>query len=118
MFAANTGQSDHKVDYAADIKPWLGASAAVAVFADAQQHVQSVGILQVTDPAAAKAALAKLATNPTDGKTSAFAVESDYAIVGDSQAIVDAAVASARTADIDTNATYAADIATLRAHSS
>ncbi len=59
-FAKDTGQSDQNVNYATDIKPWLGASAAVAVFVDAQQQTQSVGIIQVTDPAKAKAGMAKL----------------------------------------------------------
>jgi len=113
-FAKNTGQSDKTVDYAADIKPWLGSSAAVAVFADAQQHTQSIGIFQVTDAAKAKASLAKLVTTQSDGSISGYAVEGDYAILGDSQEIVDAAVTSARNSDIDTNATYAADVATLK----
>jgi len=113
-FAQDAANSDQPVDYAADIKPWLGSSAAVAVFADAEQHTQSVGIFQVTDAAKAKISLAKLVTTNSDGSVSGFAVEGDYAVVGDTQAIVDAEVASARNSDIDANATYAADVATLK----
>jgi hypothetical protein len=106
--------SAKSVDYASDIKPWLGSSAAVAVFVDADQHAQSIGILQVTDPVKAKTSLAKLATTNSDGSRGGYAVEGDYAVIGDTQAIVDAAVASARNSDIDANATYAADVATLK----
>ena len=97
MFAANNSQSDQRVDYAADVKPWLGSSAAVAVFVDANQQLQSVGILQVTDATQAKASLTKLVTSGSGGSVTGYAVEGDYVVFGDSQAIVDAAVASAQT---------------------
>src|SRR5437016_1857488 len=72
MFAANNSQSDQRVDYAADVKPWLGSSAAVAVFVDANQQLQSVGILQVTDATQAKASLTKLVTSGSGGSVTGY----------------------------------------------
>ena len=113
-FDQNNANSDQPVDYATEIKPWLGSSAALAVFTDAQQRTEGIAILQVTDAAKAKTELAKLASDNPDNNISGYAVEGDYAVIGDTQAIVDAAVASARNSDIDANATYAADVATLK----
>ena len=79
MFDDNS-QSDQKVDYAADVKPWLGSSAAVAVFVDANQQPQSVGILQVTDAAKAKASLAKLVTTRVGYSITGYTVEGDYVV--------------------------------------
>jgi hypothetical protein len=103
------------IDYATEIKPWLGDRVAVALYPDASGAAQPVGILQVTNAAQAQAGLAKLIQtpgNPSMGKPG-FDIEGDYAIVGPSQAAVDAAVAAARSSNITASSNYASDVATL-----
>ena len=107
-------QPSSNIDYATDIKPWLGDRVALAAYPDAKGNVQPVGILQVKDATQAQAGLTKLIHNGDGGmSTAGFAIENDYAIVGPSQAAVDAAVAAARTSSITASNQYAADVATL-----
>jgi Protein of unknown function (DUF3352) len=104
------------INYATDIKPWLGNRVALAAYPDASGKIQLVGILQLKDATQAKAGLTKLIQTPggdASMSTAGFAVEDDYAIVGQSQAAVDAAVAAARTSSITASNQYAADVATL-----
>ena len=60
----DTGQSDQTSTTRPTSSRGSATSAAVAVFPTPSSKIQSVGILQVTDPAAAKAGLAKLASQP------------------------------------------------------
>ncbi len=107
-------QPSSNIDYATDIKPWLGDRVALAAYPDAKGNVQPVGILQVKDATQAQAGLTKLIHTGDGGmSTAGFAIENDYAIVGPSQAAVDAAVAAARTSSITASNQYAADVATL-----
>jgi hypothetical protein len=108
-------QPSSDIDYATDIKPWLGDRVALAVYPDASGTVQTVGILQVKDATQAQAGLTKLIHTAGGGgiSTAGFAIENDYAIVGPSQAVVDAAVTAARTSSITASSQYAADVATL-----
>ena len=104
------------INYATDIKPWLGNRVALAAYPDASGKIQLVGILQLKDATQAKASLTKLIQTPggdASMSTAGFAIENDYAIVGQSQAAVDAAVAAARTSSITASNQYAADVATL-----
>lgn len=104
------------INYATDIKPWLGNRVALAAYPDANGKIQLVGILQLKDATQAKAGLTKLIQTPggdASMSTAGFAIEDDYAIVGQSQAAVDAAVAAARTSSITASNQYAADVATL-----
>jgi hypothetical protein len=104
--------SSGKVNYAADIKPWLGDRVALSVYPDASGKAQSIGILQIKDAAKARTSLAKLVADsaPTGG----YAIEGDYAVVGPTQAAVDAAVSSARGSSISSSTTYTKDVATLK----
>jgi Protein of unknown function (DUF3352) len=107
-------QPSSNIDYATDIKPWLGDRVALAAYPDASGNIQPVGILQVKDATQAQAGLTKLIHTGDGGmSTAGFAIENDYAIVGPSQAAVDAAVAAARTSSITASNQYAADVATL-----
>jgi hypothetical protein len=107
-------QPSSNIDYATDIKPWLGDRVALAAYPDASGKIAPVGILQVKDATQAQAGLTNL-IHTGDGvmSTAGFAIEGDYAIVGPSQAAVDAAVAAARTSSITASNQYAADVATL-----
>ena len=107
-------QPSSNIDYATDIKPWLGDRVALAAYPDAEGQIQPVGILQVKDATQAQAGLTKLIHTGDGGmSTAGFAIENDYAIVGPSQAAVDAAVAAARTSSITASNQYASDVATL-----
>jgi hypothetical protein len=57
IFSSDTS---NPVNYATDVKPWLGSRVALAVYVDGSGKAQPVGILEVTDAAKAKAGLAKL----------------------------------------------------------
>lgn len=111
------------VNYATDIKPWLGDRLAVAEFPDSAGKPQEIDILAIKDAKKAQAALTKLvATASSDesggdsvtGSFSAFSIQGDYVVLGASQAIVDQAIAAAKKADIDSNSTYTSDIAQLK----
>jgi hypothetical protein len=107
-------QPSSTIDYATDIKPWLGDRVALAAYPDASGKIEPVGILQVKDATQAQAGLTKLIHTGDGGmSTAGFAIENDYAIVGPSQAAVDAAVAAARTSSITASNQYATDVATL-----
>ncbi len=104
------------INYATDVKPWLGDRVALAAYPDASGKIQVVGILQLKDATLAKAGLTKLIQTPggdASMSTAGFAIEDDYAVVGQSQATVDAAVAAARTSSITASNQYASDVATL-----
>ncbi len=66
LLSAAFDRSSSDIDYATDIKPWLGDRVAIAVYPDASGKVQSVGILQVKDAALAKAGLTKLINTSGD----------------------------------------------------
>ena len=112
------------VDYATDIKPWLGDRAAMAVFLDSTGKPAPIYILQIKDAAKASASLTRLVAaastgNPEPGSDGTdgvrgFSLQSGYAILAASQEIVDEAVATAKKADIDSNSTYNSDIAQLK----
>jgi hypothetical protein len=108
--AAFQSDTTHPVNYDADVKPWLGDRVAFAVFLDSSGKPQPIGILQVKDAGKAKAGLARL---NTDGG-SAYSLQGDYVIVGQTQSIVDQAVAAARKGNIGSNSTYTGDIGHLK----
>jgi hypothetical protein len=100
------------INYADDVKPWLGDRIALAVYSDASGNAQIVGIVQVKDAVKAKAGLAKIVQ--ADGSTAGYSVLGEYAVVGASQTAVDKAVAAAKASNITASASYANDVATLK----
>jgi hypothetical protein len=110
----NNSSGSDKIDYATDVKPWLGDRVALAVYPDASGSADAVGILAVKDADAAKIGLTKLVQDQGGSAQAAFAIEGDYAIVGQTQAAVDAAVAAARASSITAAGNYSSDIATLK----
>ena len=116
LLSAAFDRPSSDIDYATDIKPWLGDRVAIAVYPDSSGKAQPVGILQVKDATAAQADLTKLihaASTDSTASTPGFEIEGDYAVVGPSQAAVTAAVAAARTSNITASNQYASDVATL-----
>jgi hypothetical protein len=124
LLGAAFGDGSGNVDYATDIKPWLGDRLAFAVFVDAAGKAQTIDILAVTDTTKARAALTKLVASTPSGDTSAtdgvnsdfhaFSIQDDFVILGANQAVVDEAVASAKKGNIEANSTYTSDIAHLK----
>ncbi len=109
----DSGSSDGtKIDYATQIKPWLGNRVAIDEFLDSAGQPQTVGILQTKDATKAGAALAKL----TSAQGGAYVIKGSYAIIGKSKAVVDDAAAQAAKSTIDNNTTYTKDIATLQSN--
>ena len=79
------------VDYAADIAPWIGDRAGIAALPSGGAEPDALAAVAYRDRAAAEAGLARLATaDPT--VIYAFSEKADYVLLGDSQAVVDAAV--------------------------
>jgi Protein of unknown function (DUF3352) len=111
--AFNDQSGPSTINYADDVKPWLGSRIALAVYPDAKSVQQVVGIVQVTDAAKAKAGLAKIVEDSV-GHAAGYAVMGEYAVVGPSQAAVDAAIAAAHTSNITSRGDYASDVATLK----
>jgi Protein of unknown function (DUF3352) len=116
---ASAFKSDPTIDYNADIKPWLGDRVGAAAFVGSDGQLAAVAILQVTDDAKAKAALQKL-TAPTSGTDDSvvaqpigFTISNGYAILGQSQAVVDDALAQAKQHDITSTGTYSKDVGSL-----
>ncbi|MBG0828388.1 DUF3352 domain-containing protein [Planomonospora sp. ID67723] len=97
-------ESLSKVDFAADVEPWLGSRIGAAVTpAGGQSEKPDVVIaVQVTDQEAARAGIAKLMGEEKYG----IAFRDDYALLAQTQAQVDAA---AKAAPLSENANFTSD---------
>jgi hypothetical protein len=111
VFAADTAD---QINYDTDIKPWLGDRLAIAVYPDAQGKPAVVGILEVKDAAKARAGIEKLNAESDTGDTVGYSMQDGYAILGQNQSSVDAAVAAARKANITSNHNFSSDLAELK----
>ena len=79
------------VDYAADISPWIGDRAGIAALPSGGEEPDALAAVAYRDRAAAEAGLSRLkAADPTI--VYAFSEKADYVLLGDTQAVVDAAV--------------------------
>ena len=96
-----------KIDYATGVQPWLGRRAAIAGFPTAKDKPELVAAVQVTDVAAATAALGRLKTPP------AVAVNGDFLVIATNQAVLDAATAATGDEPLAKDAEFAADLGKL-----
>lgn len=94
------------LDYASDVKPWLGGHLAIAAFPVAKGRPQSVIAVEATDVAAAKTALAGMNDPP------AVATSANYLLIASTQQTLDAALAAAET-PLSKNPAFSADLAKL-----
>ncbi len=104
-----------RIDYATDIKPWLGNRAALAAVPDAaaEHGVDPVLAIQVRDHAKMTTALTKIkAVVPGFG----YAVRGEYALIADSQAAADHAAALDKTGTLAANPSFAHDLRSLPGH--
>ena len=81
--------SDPHVDYAKDVKPWLGDRAAIAGWIDTQGKPQVEFLLRSTDTSKARASLHRL------GPKLGVVFSDGYAVIGASQSLAQAAVNAA-----------------------
>ncbi|GAA1393040.1 DUF3352 domain-containing protein [Luteococcus peritonei] len=98
-----------KIDYEADIKPWLGDHAGVALQKDDDKLVMAV---EASDEAKARAAVEKLDACDSSGSTTkeGVAYRDGYLLLGKDQPTVDAAVASATSAPLSQRAEFTEDL--------
>lgn len=102
------------IDYDRDIKPWLGKRAAVAVLPPTGSSTDPVPVvaIQITDPAAARAGLDKLA-KADGGDGGGFVVGQDYAVLAETQEIAKSAADAAAKAPLSEDKGFAADMKAL-----
>lgn len=98
------------VDYDKDIKPWLGERAGIAALppADGKDDPVVVLAVQVKNEGEATKGLDKLMAN--EDKKPGRAFSNGYVLLGDDQATVDAAVATAKDNPLDKNAKFSSDM--------
>ncbi|MCY7399841.1 MAG: DUF3352 domain-containing protein [Nocardioides sp.] len=97
------------LDYAADIKPWLGSRAAVAAVDVGQEQPAAVGVVEVTDAGAAEEGVAKLIeTCGTAGDESVggWVVEGDWLILAETDEIAADAASAAGESSLAGDASF------------
>jgi hypothetical protein len=98
------------LDYAEDVKPWLGSRAAVAAVDLGEEQPAAVGVVQVTDSGKADEGMATLAEacgggaeGETDAETGGWVVDGDWMVIAETeevaQQVVDATDDGALAAD-------------------
>ncbi|SED30741.1 Protein of unknown function [Nocardioides exalbidus] len=85
------------LDYADDVKPWLGSRAAIAAIDLGEEEPTAVGVVQVTDAGKADDGMANLVETcggTTDGEAGGWVVDGDWMVVAETeelaQKVVDA----------------------------
>jgi hypothetical protein len=98
------------VDYDKDIKPWLGERAGIAALppADGKDEPDVVLAVQVKNEGEATKGLDKLMAN--EDKKPGRAFSNGYVLLGEDQATVDAAVATAKDNPLEKNAKFSSDM--------
>ena len=108
LLAAMMRDSSHPhVDYAKDVKPWLGDRAAVAGWIDAQGKPQVEFLLRSTDDKAARSSLHRL--NPKLG----VVFSGGYAVIGQNQSLAQAALTAAKKSSLSGDPHMHADLGRL-----
>lgn len=105
--------SDPPVDYDRDVKPWLGKRVGIAGFLDSAGKPQVVGILAYTDKDAARRGMDRLIAADRPGHRSGYSLQDGFAVLGDTQPTVDAAVAAAAKRSLADVRSYRDDIGSL-----
>ncbi|MEU4197555.1 DUF3352 domain-containing protein [Kribbella sp. NPDC026611] len=106
----SSGSDLADVDYAKDIKPWLGERAGIAALppTDGKTKPTVVVAVQVKDQDAANKGLDKLMANEDHKPGRAFS--NGYVLLGDDQATVDSAVAGGKDSPLTKNAKFSRDM--------
>ena len=93
------------VDVATDVSPWLGSRFAVAAVEAGQDQPSPVLVLQVSDADAAEDGLAALSACEDQDETG-WALEGDWAVVAESDAIAEQVVSDAGEASLADDADF------------
>ena len=97
------------LDYAADVKPWLGSRAAVAAVDLGEEMPAAVGVVQVTDAGAAEEGVAKLVETcgtGEEGEVGGWVVEGDWLILAETKDIASDAAAAASESSLAGDASF------------
>lgn len=105
---AEDGSLPPGLSYDRDIKPWLGERAAIAVVSS-DGVAQPLFVLQSSNDGKARSAFAKF------GKASGIDFYRGYAVIAETQAIADKAVADTKAASLGISPTFRADLKSLGA---
>jgi len=108
-FVRKVFEGNGKVNYDRDIKPWLGDRAGVAGFLMGRKPTAEL-ILQYKDKEQARRGLDKLAA---EGGKLHYSLQDDYAVLAESQSVVDEAVRQAAKSDLGGVSTYSKDVGEL-----
>ena len=93
------------ISYGADVEPWLGTTFAVAAVDAGEEQPSPVMVVEVSDSGAAEDGLAALAKCEDDGQ-SGYAVEGDWAILAETDAIAEKVVDGAGQGTLADSSTY------------
>jgi len=97
------------LDYAADIKPWLGSRAAAAAIDVGEEQPAAVGVVQVTDAGAAEEGVAKLIETcgtADDESVGGWVVEGDWLILAETDEIAADAASAAGESSLAGDASF------------
>jgi hypothetical protein len=112
LIKKDAGDNLSDVDFDKDVKPWLGDRAGVAALPGTDRDAPDVVFaVQVKDQNKAKAGLDKLFNDEKDKPGVAFTGK--YAILADSQAKVDSAVAASKDSPLQDNNKFDTDMSAL-----
>lgn len=105
--AVKDSECARQVDYDAEIKPWIGDRAAIALRKDAKDPV---GVIEAKDEKSARAVFDKLAACDSSGEKPSLAWADGYLVVADSQADADAVVADGKANPLSKKAEFSEDL--------
>ncbi|NYE38465.1 hypothetical protein F4692_003613 [Nocardioides cavernae] len=97
------------LDYADDVKPWLGSRAAIAAVDLGEDEPTAVGVIQVTDGGKAEEGMATLVETcggSTDGEAGGWAVEGDWMVVAETADIAEQVVDAAGGSTLADDASF------------
>lgn len=97
------------LDYAEDVKPWLGSRAAVAAVDLGEDMPAPVGVVQVTDSGAAEEGVAKLVETcgtAEDDSVGGWVIEGDWLILAETDDIAADAAAAAGESSLAGDASF------------
>ncbi|HYF72517.1 MAG TPA: DUF3352 domain-containing protein [Nocardioides sp.] len=95
-----------ELDYADDVEPWLGDRMALAAVDTGEDVPSPVFVLQITDAGKAEDGLAALRDCGGGGDEGSFVIEGDWALVGETQEIVDEIAEDAADATLSDDDDY------------
>ncbi len=94
------------LDYDVDIKPWLGNRMALAAVDVGETDPAPVGVVEITDEAAAKEGIEKLVACGDDSDAGGYAVEGDWVVIAATDTIAEGVVSDASKSNLADDSSY------------